>query len=82
MNRRKSPLDAAYLKGIQAQLEGADISTCPYKDKRKWDGRLTFSRAFLNAWRDGWEYAEKNRDQALISIRYAEFARRPKKKTP
>ena len=79
MTKRKTALDGAYLKGIHARLEGAAITDCPYKDKRKWNGRLTWSRAFENAWRDGWEYADKDRQQALITVAHSKHARRKRK---
>lgn len=76
------PLWSAWLKGLDAGLAGLPADSCPYKDKRKSDGRLTFSRAFRNAWRDGWTYATKDRDQALITSQhraygYGKFPRRP-----
>jgi ribosome modulation factor len=49
----------AYKKGRNARLAGEPIEACPYKDKRKGDGRLSWSRAFISAWRDGWQDAEK-----------------------
>jgi ribosome modulation factor len=47
----------AFKKGMQAQKDGAQKEACPYKDKRKPDGRLSWSRSFMAAWRDGWEWA-------------------------
>ena len=44
----------AYLKGAKAAENRQPLSACPYKDKRKACGRLTWSRAFQAAWRDGW----------------------------
>lgn len=43
----------AYLKGRRAWAEGLRIEACPYRDKRKDCGRLTWSRAFIRAWEDG-----------------------------
>lgn len=60
----------AYLKGLHAGLAGEPISSCPYDDKRKASGRLSWSRSFISAWRDGWEYAHSDRDQALITSTY------------
>jgi hypothetical protein len=44
----------AYQKGVNARLNGLLISDCPYLDKKKKDGRLTWSRAFVKAWKDGY----------------------------
>ncbi len=33
------------------------IIACPYRDKRKLDGRLTWSRAFATAWCEGFHAA-------------------------
>lgn len=47
----------AYLKGVHARLAGKSLATCPYEDHRKPSGRLSWSRAFINAWCDGWRAA-------------------------
>jgi hypothetical protein len=47
-------LHGAYRKGWLAGSEGFS-NLSPYDDKRKYDGRLTWSRAFVRAWSDGWE---------------------------
>jgi hypothetical protein len=49
----------AFKKGANAYLAGADLSACPYQDKRKLSGGLSWSRAFMGAWRDGWFLAHK-----------------------
>lgn len=49
-----SPLDGAARKGAKAKADGLPESACPYDDKRKADGRLTWSRAFQRAWLDGY----------------------------
>lgn len=49
----------AFKKGMAAHDAGDPIEACPYRDKRKQDGRLTWSRAFISAWEDGWRYASK-----------------------
>lgn len=67
------PLWAAWLRGMDAGLAGEPLEECPYKDKRKPSGRLTWSRAFWNAWRDGWTYATKDREQALITSQYRAY---------
>ena len=45
----------AYRKGYEACEAGEPQGACPYSDKRKHDGRLTWSRAFAAAWHDGWK---------------------------
>lgn len=49
-------LQSAFCKGEQAAREGATKTDCPYIDKRKGDGRLTWSRSFRAAWRDGFDH--------------------------
>lgn len=51
MNR--DPTASAMRKGRIAALAGEPEGACPYEDKRKPDGRLTFSRAWRNAWLAG-----------------------------
>ena len=53
-------LRGVFRKGMLAFAEGAPLSACPYDDKRKWCGRLTWSRAFIRCWEDGWRYAQEN----------------------
>jgi hypothetical protein len=48
-------LRGAYRKGCVAATAGEPLSACPYEDRRKASGRLTWSRAFISAWRDGWQ---------------------------
>lgn len=62
---------AAYLRGMSAHVNGDAIGACPYPDKRTPSGRLSWSRAYRNAWRDGWTAASMDRAQALITLRYA-----------
>lgn len=45
----------AFQKEMAAHQNGQSITDCPYH--RKPDGRLSWSRAFRNAWRDGWQWA-------------------------
>jgi ribosome modulation factor len=75
--KRKTALDGAYLKGLMAGLADEPVESCPYEDKRKQSGRLTWSRAFRTAWGDGWKFARLNREQALITLQYSRSARRP-----
>lgn len=79
---RKTPLDGAYLKGLLAGLADESEDACPYEDKRKPCGRLTWSRAFRAAWFEGWDDARENRQQALITAQYAQHARRPRRSEP
>lgn len=60
------PLDAyrwnrailgAFKKGIVAHQQGKAIEDCPYGDVRKRDGRLSWSRSFVLAWRDGFRWS-------------------------
>lgn len=44
----------AYKKGVAAFHAGAQYRDCPYEDKRKPSGLLSWSRAFINSWREGW----------------------------
>lgn len=46
-------LMGAYRKGQKAREEGKCLSDCPYIDKRTSDGSVTFSRAFIRAWKEG-----------------------------
>lgn len=69
-------LRCAYLKGVEAYLADEPLTACPYKDKRKPSGRVSWSRAFISAWRDGWEYAKKDSSDALITLEYSGRGRR------
>ncbi len=40
-------------KGREAYAAGLPESACPYADRRQSTGRLTFSRAWRNAWLQG-----------------------------
>lgn len=53
-------LQGAYRKGAVARLEGRKITDCPYQDKRKDDGRLSWSRSYITAWTDGFRDADKH----------------------
>mgnify|MGYP000849549544 CR=1 FL=1 len=50
-------LQGAFRRGEQAAKDGATKADCPYLDKRKRDGRLTWSRSFQAAWCDGFDHA-------------------------
>ena len=53
----------AYRKGYEAGAAGVARENCPYDDKRKWNGRLTWSRAFMSCWCDGWEAGREEHEQ-------------------
>lgn len=53
-------LRGAFCKGERAAASGATLDDCPYRDKRKYDGRLTWSRAYQTAWRDGFNHVAHN----------------------
>ena len=50
---------AAFVKGATASTMDIPITECPYRDRRKQSGGLTWSRAFRAAWADGWRFAYK-----------------------
>ncbi len=54
MSRRTS-FDAAEEKGRQAARDNQPLDSCPYEDKRKPSGKLSWSRAYRNAWVHGWQ---------------------------
>jgi hypothetical protein len=48
-------LAGAKRKGAEAHQAEMPITACPYADKRNnYRNGNTFSRAFQNAWREGW----------------------------
>lgn len=51
-------LQGAWLKGWKAGADGRPPEA-PYTDKRKPDGRLTWSRSFSIAWHDGYLAASR-----------------------
>jgi hypothetical protein len=61
----------AFKKGMAAHQNGQSIMDCPYKDHRKPSGKLSWSRAFQNAWRDGWNWAAQQ--GAATGGRYAKL---------
>ena len=46
-------------KGRQAHRDGLPESACPYEDHRTHDGSVTFARAFIRAWLDGWREMDR-----------------------
>lgn len=56
---KRTAFDGAYLKGQKAFFAGEPCES-PYVDRRgDWHNMITFSRAFIRAWEDGWNDAEK-----------------------
>lgn len=51
----------AYLKGARAAVAGLPSGACPYIDRRKECGRLTWSRSFIAAWEQGHREATRHR---------------------
>ena len=47
----------SFKKGIIAHRDGRPITACPYNDKRKPSGGLSWSRSFISAWEDGWKWS-------------------------
>ena len=58
-DRFNRALQGAYIKAARARKDGEGRESCPYRDVRKWDGRLTWSRAFETAWLEGHTDASK-----------------------
>lgn len=46
-----------FMAGALACVNGRSRKCCPYRDYRKADGRLTFSRYWRNLWFAGWDAA-------------------------
>lgn len=57
----------SFKKGIAAHQAGEPVQSCPYGDLRKPDGRLSWSRSFIGAWRDGWIWASKGKAYPLAA---------------
>lgn len=55
-------LRTAYMKGYNAAKNGESKDVCPYDDLRTDRGTITFSRAFIQAWKDGWVDFNKGLD--------------------
>lgn len=51
-------VEGARVKGALARRAGKPERACPYGDERTHTGSVTFSRAFLRAWLDGWRTAD------------------------
>jgi ribosome modulation factor len=60
----KSPqLRGAYWRGYRAGESGQSQASCPYADVLSSRGHVTFSRAYINAWTEGWKYGAARRAQ-------------------
>jgi hypothetical protein len=55
----------AFIKGQLARSAGAPRNANPYSDNRKLDGRLTWSRAFMACWDDGYSWQTDFRHAAF-----------------
>jgi ribosome modulation factor len=54
-------LATAFRKGyLAAETGSARLDGCPYRDKRSSLGRITFSRAFRNAWLAGYDRCQED----------------------
>lgn len=53
IERWNRAMRGAYMKGRRAYLAGQQLADCPYEDKRKPSGGLSWSRSFITAWVDG-----------------------------
>lgn len=52
------PYRGAFEKGRAAALAGEPESACPYSDLRTAANRVSFSRAFIKAWHEGYDSIE------------------------
>lgn len=52
----KGPFFRAYKKGYRAAEKGKP-RVAPYKDRKTHSGTITFSRAFIHAWENGYDNA-------------------------
>lgn len=51
---RHAGLNSAYRRGVAAFAAGLALASNPYPDLRTAAGKVTFSRAYRNAWQGGW----------------------------
>ncbi len=54
MIERQDPFLAAYERGRRARAAGEPVSACPYRDRRRADGGITWARGWRIAWLRGW----------------------------
>lgn len=57
-NTKNNGFRGAFWRGGDAFWRGEPIEACPYLDKWTSRGSVTFSRAFIRFWEDGWRAAE------------------------
>lgn len=62
MSMRNKHFEIAWRKGYAAAHNGAKKSDCPYKDHRTKRGGVTFSRAYRNAWMEGFKHGLTDKD--------------------
>ena len=58
-NSWNKALQGAFKRGFKAAQDHINPKECPYKDKRNSPGKLTWSRAFISAWHDGYDWFYK-----------------------
>ncbi len=56
--KRVDQLETVEGFGAAAFRDGVSRDDCPYEDRRNDKNRVTFSRAFRNAWFKGWDDAK------------------------
>ena len=69
MNGKHPQLRSAWRKGFACALDGGSRSECPYEDRRNDLGHVTFSRAYIHAWNEGFDDGRK---QALQETKHVE----------
>lgn len=57
-------LRGAFLRGQRDRAAGLTLADCPYPDGRKADGRLTWSRGYRTAWKDGFQWEAPRRESS------------------
>lgn len=62
-NGRRHPFDCIQSNGYADARSGLTLEQCPYRDKRKPDGKLTWSRAHIRAWEDGWHAYHQSKEE-------------------
>ena len=76
-HRWNRALLGAFKKGISAQQAGLDLDSCPYEDKRKASGRLTWSptseQPLRHSITNGLHFEHPKFDISVTSLRYIWF---------
>jgi ribosome modulation factor len=62
-SRHFNAFEQAEMKGHDAYLHGESELDCPYEDKRTTDGKVTFSRAYINHWLWGFREARRKAEE-------------------